>query len=111
MEKYLSVHFYSPLASGAFPFAIDQKEEKVLSKSSFLPPLGFFFPAHIPEYPPKTVPAFAGPDYFDRPPAFHLPVNREPDSPDTFLVIASLCLKIFGPEPEMTSHHLWLTRQ
>ncbi len=62
------VHVYSPLAGGALPFAVDQKEEKVLSKSSFLPPPGFLFSAHIPEYPPKTAPAFAGPDYFDRPP-------------------------------------------
>ncbi len=62
------VHVYSPLAGGALPFAVDQKEEKVLSNSSFLPPHGFFFPAHILEYPQKTAPAFAGPDYFDRPP-------------------------------------------
>ncbi len=62
------VHWYSPLAGGALPFAVDQKEVKVLSKSSYLPPHGFFFPAHLPEYPPKTAPAFAGPDYFDRPP-------------------------------------------
>ncbi len=62
------VHVYSPLAGGALPFAVDQKEVKVLSKSSFLPPLGFFFPAHILEYPQKTAPAFAGPDYFDWPP-------------------------------------------
>ena len=61
-------YWYSPLAGGALPFAVDQKEEKVLSKSSFLPPHVFFFPAHIPEYPQKTAPAFAGPDYFDRPP-------------------------------------------
>ncbi len=58
---------YSPLAGGALPFAVDQKEVKVLSNSSFLPPHGFFFPAHIPEYPSKTAPANAGPDYFDRP--------------------------------------------
>ncbi len=61
------VHLYSPLAGGALPFAVDQKEEKVLSKSSFLPPLVFFFPAHIPEDPPKTAPANAGPEYFDWP--------------------------------------------
>ncbi len=61
------VLLYSPLAGGALPFAVDQKEVKVLSKSSFLPPHGFFFPAHILEYPPKTAPASAGPDYFDRP--------------------------------------------
>ncbi len=61
------VHLYSPLSGGALPFAVDQKEEKVLSKSSFRPPHGFFFPAHIPEDPPKTAPAFAGPDYFDWP--------------------------------------------
>ncbi len=61
------VHLYSPLAGGALPFAVDQKEEKVLSKSSFRPPPGFFFPAHILESPPKTAPANAGPDYFDRP--------------------------------------------
>ncbi len=61
------VHLYSPLSGGALPFAVDQKEEKVLSNSSFLPPHVFFFPAHIPEDPPKTAPAFAGPDYFDRP--------------------------------------------
>jgi hypothetical protein len=61
------VHLYSPLSGGALPFAVDQKEEKVLSKSSFSPPPGFFFPAHIPEYPQKTAPAFAGPDYFDWP--------------------------------------------
>ncbi len=58
---------YSPLSVGALPFAVDQKEEKVLSKSSFLPPHGFFFPAHIHEDPPKTAPANAGPEYFDRP--------------------------------------------
>ncbi len=58
---------YSPLAGGALPFAVDQKEEKVLSKSSFHPPHGFFFPPHLHEYPPKTVPANAGPDYFDWP--------------------------------------------
>ncbi len=58
---------YSPLPGGDLPFAIDQKEIKVLSKSSFLPPHGFLFPAHIPEDPPKTAPAFAGPEYFDRP--------------------------------------------
>ncbi len=61
-------YLYSPLAGGALPFAVDQKEEKVLSKSSFLPPHGFFFPAHLHEDPPKTAPANAGPDYFDRPP-------------------------------------------
>ncbi len=44
-----NVHLYSPLSGGALPFAVDQKEEKVLSKSSFLPPHGFLFPAHIPE--------------------------------------------------------------
>ncbi len=62
------VHWYSPLAGGALPFAVDQKEEKVLSKSSFRPPHGFLFPAHIPEDPQKTALANAGPDYFDRPP-------------------------------------------
>ncbi len=62
------VHLYSPLAGGALPFAVDQKEVKVLSKSSFRPPLGFLFPGHLPEYPPKTAPANAGPDYFYRPP-------------------------------------------
>ncbi len=62
------VHLYSPLSGGALPFAVDQKEVKVLSMSSFLPPHGFFFPTHLPEYPPKTAPAFAGPDYFDRAP-------------------------------------------
>ncbi len=62
------VHLYSPLSGGALPFAVDQKVVKVLSKSSFLPPLGFFFPAHILEDPQKTAPAFAGPDYFDWPP-------------------------------------------
>jgi hypothetical protein len=56
-----------PLSGGALPFAVDQKEEKVLSKLSFLPPPGFFFPSHFPEYPPKTALSFAGPDYFDRP--------------------------------------------
>ncbi len=61
------VHVYSPLAGGALPFAVDQKEVKVLSKPSFRPPHGFLFPAHLPEYPPKTAPANAGPDYFDRP--------------------------------------------
>ncbi len=61
------VHLYSPLSGGTLPFAVDQKEVKVLSKSSFLPPLGFLFPAHLPEDPQKTVPANAGPDYFDRP--------------------------------------------
>jgi len=49
------------------PFAVDQKEAKVLSKLSFPPRHVFFFPARNPECPPKTVPAFAGPDYFDRP--------------------------------------------
>ncbi len=63
-----SVHLYSPLSVGALPFAVDQKEEKVLSKSSFSPPHCFFFPAHIPEDPQKTAPANAGPDYFDGPP-------------------------------------------
>ncbi len=58
---------YSPLSGGALPFAVDQKEEKVLSKSSFHPPHVFFFPAHLHEYPPKTAPANAGPDYFDWP--------------------------------------------
>ncbi len=43
------VHLYSPLAGGALPFAVDQKEVKVLSKSPFRPPHGFLFPAHIPE--------------------------------------------------------------
>ena len=61
------VHLYSPLAGRALPFAVDQKEVKVLSKPSFRPPHGFFFPTHILEYPQKTAPAFAGPDYFDRP--------------------------------------------
>ncbi len=61
------VHLYSPLAGGALPFAVDQKEVKVLSNSSFLPHHGFLFPAHIHEDPQKTAPAFAGPDYFDRP--------------------------------------------
>ena len=42
------VHLYSPLAGGALPFAIDQKEVKVLSNSSFRPPHGFFFPAPPP---------------------------------------------------------------
>ncbi len=28
----------------------------------------FFFPGHLPEYPQKTAPANAGPDYFDWPP-------------------------------------------
>ncbi len=60
-------YLYSPLSGGALPFAVDQKEEKVLSKSSFSPPHVFFFPAHIPEAPQKTAPANAGPDYFDRP--------------------------------------------
>ncbi len=60
-------YWYSPLAGRALPFAVDQKEIKVLSKSSCRPPLGFFFPAHIPEDPQKTAPANAGPDYFDRP--------------------------------------------
>ncbi len=59
---------YSPLPGGALPFAVDQKEVKVLSNLSFLPPHGFLFPAHIPEDPQKTAPAFAGPDYFDWPP-------------------------------------------
>ncbi len=61
------VHWYSPLVNRALPFAVDQKEVKVLSKSSCRPHHGFFFPAHIPEDPQKTAPAFAGPDYFDRP--------------------------------------------
>ncbi len=58
-------YWYSPPSGGALPFAVDQKEVKVLSKPSFRPPHGFLFPAHIPEDPPKTAPAFAGPDYFD----------------------------------------------
>ncbi len=60
-------YWYSPLSGGALPFAVDQKEEKVLSNSSFLPPHGFSFPAHILEDPPKTAPANAGPEYFDLP--------------------------------------------
>ncbi len=60
-------YWYSPLVGGVLPFAVDQKEVKVLSNSSFSPPHGFFFPAHILEYPPKTAPANAGPDYFDWP--------------------------------------------
>ncbi len=41
-------YWYSPLAGGALPFAVDQKEEKVLSKSSFRPPHGFFLPGTPP---------------------------------------------------------------
>ncbi len=41
-------YWYSPLAGGALPFAVDQKEVKVLLKSSFSPPHGFFFPAPPP---------------------------------------------------------------
>jgi hypothetical protein len=63
-----SLFFVFASARRGLPFAVDQKEVKVLSKSSFCPHHGFFFPAHIPEDPPKTDPAFAGPEYFDRPP-------------------------------------------
>ncbi len=52
------VLLYSPLAGGALPFAVDQKEVKVLSKSSFSPHHGFIFPAHFHEYPQKPLPAY-----------------------------------------------------
>ncbi len=65
-----------PLAGQALPFPIparlrwsdgDEKEAKILSKSSFLPRHVFFFPARSHKFPPKTTPASAGPGYFDRP--------------------------------------------
>jgi len=64
-----------PYAGRAPPFPVDEKEEKILSKCPFFPPQDFFFPAHNPEYPPKILPAYAGPGDFDGPRRFHLRVK------------------------------------
>jgi hypothetical protein len=55
-----------------------KRNKKVKKILSFSPRHGFFFPAHNPEYPQKTVPANAGPQNFRAFPAFRLPANQEP---------------------------------